>query len=168
MTVENAYPPHFGWDYWSRRPLGTVWPDIQIWLYLHCKLNSYLHYFWKCAPAPFGLYDHQSRRRWGRYRQIQEFKCIYIGIYIVNPTALCTTFEYVYPLHSGYTIIRVVAVGDGTGWRRHIGCLKLQVIFRNRATNHRALLRKMTYKNKASYYSTPPCIIRYTILIAFT
>ena len=44
-----------------------------------------------------------------------------------------------------------------TGWRRPIGCLKLQVIFRKRATNHRALLRKMTYKDKASYDSLPPC-----------
>jgi len=38
-----------------------------------------------------------------------------------------------------------------TGWRRPIGCLKLQVIFRKRAPNSRALLRKMTYD------STPPC-----------
>jgi len=45
-----------------------------------------------------------------------------------------------------------------TGWRRLIGCLKLQVIFRKRATNYRAFLRKMTYEDKASYDSTPPCI----------
>jgi len=36
--------------------------------------------------------------------------------------------------------------------------LKLQVISRKRATNHRALLRKITYEDKASYDSTPPCI----------
>jgi len=36
-----------------------------------------------------------------------------------------------------------------TGWRRPIGCLKLQVIFRKRATNDRAFLRKMTYNHKA-------------------
>jgi len=46
---------------------------------------------------------------------------------------------------------------SSTGWQRPIGCLKLQVIFRKRATNHRALLRKMTYEDKASYDSTPPC-----------
>jgi len=44
-----------------------------------------------------------------------------------------------------------------TGWRRPIGCLKLQVIFRKRATNYRPLLRKMTYKDKASCESSPPC-----------
>jgi len=44
-----------------------------------------------------------------------------------------------------------------TGWRRPTGCLQLQVIFCTRATNHRALLRKMTCKDKASYDSTPLC-----------
>jgi len=38
----------------------------------------------------------------------------------------------------------------------------LQVIFRKRATNYRALLRKMTYEDKASYDSTPPCKIYHT------
>jgi len=46
---------------------------------------------------------------------------------------------------------------SATGWRRPIGCLKLQVIFHKRATNHRALLRKTTCKDKASYVSSPPC-----------
>jgi len=45
----------------------------------------------------------------------------------------------------------------GTGWRRLIGCLNLQVIFGKRATNYRALLRKITYKDKVSDDSTPPC-----------
>jgi len=44
-----------------------------------------------------------------------------------------------------------------TGWRILIGCLKLQVIFCKRATKYRALLRKMTYEDKAAYDSTPPC-----------
>ena len=44
-----------------------------------------------------------------------------------------------------------------TGWQRLTGCLKLQVIFRKRATNYRALLRKMTYEDKPSYASWPPC-----------
>ena len=50
-----------------------------------------------------------------------------------------------------------------TGWRRLIGCHKLQVIFRKRATNFRALLRKMTNENKASYDSTPPCTRRISL-----
>jgi len=46
---------------------------------------------------------------------------------------------------------------SNTGWRRPIGCFKLQVIFRKRANNYQTLLRKMMYKDKASYASSPPC-----------
>ena len=44
-----------------------------------------------------------------------------------------------------------------TGWRRLIGSPKLQIIFHKRATKYRALLRKMTCKDKGSYESSPPC-----------
>jgi len=43
-----------------------------------------------------------------------------------------------------------------TGWRRLIGSPKLQIIFHKRATKHRSLLRKMTYKDRESYESWPP------------
>jgi len=46
-----------------------------------------------------------------------------------------------------------------TGWRRPIGCLTSQVIFHKRATNYRALLRKITYKDKTSFDSKPPSTI---------
>ena len=49
-----------------------------------------------------------------------------------------------------------------TGWRRLIGSPKLQVIFRKRATNYRALLWKVTYEDKGSYESSPPCIHTYS------
>jgi len=51
-------------------------------------------------------------------------------------------------------------VSSHTGWRRCIGCLKLQFAFRKRATIYRAVLRKETYKDKASYASLPPCTRR--------
>ena len=44
-----------------------------------------------------------------------------------------------------------------TGWRRLIGSPKLQIIFHKRATKYRSLLRKMTYKDKGSNESSPPC-----------
>jgi len=43
------------------------------------------------------------------------------------------------------------------GWRRLIGSPKLQIIFHKRATIYRALLLKMTYKDKGFYGSSPPC-----------
>jgi len=39
---------------------------------------------------------------------------------------------------------------NATGWRRPIGCLELQVIFRKRATNQKALLQRMTCQDKTS------------------
>ena len=48
-------------------------------------------------------------------------------------------------------------VDTRTGWWRTIGCLKLQVSFRKSATNYRALLQKMIYKDAAFYGSSPPC-----------
>jgi len=50
---------------------------------------------------------------------------------------------------------------------RVIGCLKLQIIYRKRATNYGALLRKMTYRDKASYDSTPPCTILLSVYLSF-
>ena len=47
---------------------------------------------------------------------------------------------------------------NATGWRRLIGSPKLQIIFHKRAKKYRAVLRKMTYKDKGSYVSSPPCI----------
>ena len=46
-----------------------------------------------------------------------------------------------------------------TGWQRLIGSPKLQIIFHKRATKYRSLLRKMTYKDKGSCESSPPCML---------
>jgi len=43
------------------------------------------------------------------------------------------------------------------GWQRPIGCLKLQVCFHKKTIGYRALLRKMTYEDKASDRCSPPC-----------
>ena len=64
-------------------------------------------------------------------------------------------------------IILSILLSAATPYRKasiasFIGCLKLQVIFRKRATEYRALLRKMTYEDKASYNSTPPYIASIT------
>jgi len=46
----------------------------------------------------------------------------------------------------------------GTGWRRLMGSPKLQIIFHKRATKYRSRLREMTYEDKGSYESSPPCM----------
>jgi len=60
--------------------------------------------------------------------------------------------------YAGPTRIEGLAPAWSTGWQRCIECLKLQVIYRKRATNYRALLRKMTCEDKASYDFTPLCM----------
>ena len=55
------------------------------------------------------------------------------------------------------TPTHIIYRAQSTGWPRCVGCLNLQVSFRKRATNCRSLFRKMTYKDKAFYGSSPPC-----------
>ena len=47
----------------------------------------------------------------------------------------------------------LLRIFTSTGWQRPIVCLKLQVIFRKRTTNYKALWQETTYehKHKASY-----------------
>ena len=54
--------------------------------------------------------------------------------------------------HTKCSVERSLVTVD-TRWRRPIGYLKLQVIFRQRVINHRALLWNMTYNG-----SSPPCM----------
>ena len=44
-----------------------------------------------------------------------------------------------------------------TECRSLIESRKLQIIFHKRATKYRSLLLKMTYTDKGSYESSPPC-----------
>ena len=66
-----------------------------------------------------------------------------------------------YVTHSTYCVAFSCITANNTGWQRPIGRLKLQVIFRKKATNYRAPLRKMTYnemtyRDKTSCGSSPP------------
>ena len=83
--------------------------------------------------------------------------CVALCCSVMHCGALCCSVLQLYCS----VLQRVVLSAElhfGTGWRRLVGCLKVQIIFRKRATNYRALLRKMTYEDKSSYDSTPPCI----------
>ena len=69
-------------------------------------------------------------------------------------------FLFARPLNE--TLLRPLKSGRcricSTGWRTLIRSPKLQIIFHKRAIKYRSLLRKMTYKDKGSYESSPPCI----------
>ena len=93
------------------------------------------------------------------YDAIWKKKYIYIwrNMHIFNMTQLWRIFC----LLVWCTVAKVTASPTArehatTGWRRPIGCLISRITFLKRATNYRALLRKMACKDKASYESSPP------------
>jgi len=95
------------------------------------------------------------------YLYIYIYICIYINIYInYFPDSLQNVarlmFERALPHLTPQIFHTLHLQAHSTGWPRPIGCLKLQVSFRTRAINYRALLQKMTCKDMASYRSSPP------------
>ena len=108
------------------------------------------------------------------YVYVCIYICTYVNAYVYMYTYICVcvyvytcTYMHVY-IHARiytytYTHMYLCSCAQvrhtgHTGWQRPIECLQLQVIIRKRATNCRALLWKMTYKDKASYDFTPPFI----------
>ena len=101
---------------------------------------------------------------------IQIYTCIH------KHTHTCVIFMFVYGYHFdifgykwlsswsiwlqiGYRMVVIlIYLATNREWRRLIGSPKLHIIFHKRATKYRSLLRKMTYKDKGSYESPPPCI----------
>jgi len=81
------------------------------------------------------------------YTCVYTFRYICICIYYI---LVCIHVHTIFTT-STHTSTGVVKGGEDPG------CLKLQVIFRKRANNYRALLREMTSEDKASYGSFAPC-----------
>ena len=92
-------------------------------------------------------------------RQLRTHSFVRTLSHTHTTTLRCTrrhTHIHAYTYSRIHIFTRTLSEIPDTDWRRHIGCLKWQVFFRKRATNCRALLR-MTYKDKASSRSSPPC-----------
>jgi len=87
---------------------------------------------------------------------IYIYMCVYIHVYIY----ICryTRTHITTPIYT-YSLFSKHYSWPCTGWRRLIGSPKLQIIFHKRATKYRSLLRKITYKDKGSYESLPPCTL---------
>jgi len=119
---------------------------INIYTHALCRSNIHMNYIHKLKK---NVHNVISPHIWLRLsiRAGMSCTCIHSNIH-ANPYTL--TREYLW-------VCRFTCRYMDTGWQRLIGCLKMQVIFRKGATNHRALLRKMTYEDKATYASTPPC-----------
>ena len=116
---------------------------------------------------------HESRHTWMSHvthmtwmSHVTHMIWIYTYIYVHIYTGLLNRSLFIYvglfcrPLFTDAGLFYFINMmwRIRTGWRRLIGSPKLQIIFHQRATKYRALLRKMTYKDKGSYESSPPCI----------
>ena len=64
---------------------------------------------------------------------------------------------------SGGLCVEVNMYESLIGWRRLIGCLKLQIIFAKEPLITGLFCEKMIYEDKASYVCTPPCTNDYSL-----
>jgi len=78
---------------------------------------------------------------------------LYCTLSLLQSLFIAVSLSYTLSLRKCLTLLQSLS----TGWRRFIGSPKLQIIFHERATKFRSLLRKMTYKDKGSYESSPSC-----------
>jgi len=85
-----------------------------------------------------------------------------VHISIKNGVCHATFFLKIADISSG------ICIHIHTGWWRLMGSPKLQIIFHTRATKYRALLLKMTYKDKGSYESSPPCAHVHWRMVIYT
>jgi len=81
---------------------------------------------------------------------------IYTYTYVLLYQVYIYVYIFIY-IHTYVLHIHIYTCITDTGWRRLIGSPTLQIIFHKRAIKYRSLLREMTYTEKGSYGSSPPC-----------
>jgi len=93
------------------------------------------------------------------------YACVYIYVYVRQRAAQFTMYDQKSQQYSHDKSEHSSRKGKlYIKWQRCTGCLKLQVSFCTRATNYRALWRKIAYTEKASFESSPPTISVSTIV----
>ena len=118
-----------------------VYTDTQLYTYISTHISKrmstdHMCVSYVCIPTHAHIYTY------GRIHTTHRTPCVCVCVCVYTCTLTHTrTYLHVH-----------------TGWRRCIGCLKLQVSFRKTAMHYRALLRKMTYADKTSYVSSPSSI----------
>jgi len=114
-----------------------IYTHLEMYINIYCHVHSHTLTHTSCL---WGLIN-VTRSNSSKKNNMCVCTYIYMHIYVYTYTQ-----EHIYVY---------------TGWRRLIGSPKLQIIFHKRATKYRSLLRKMTYEDKASYESSPPCVYIY-------
>ena len=93
------------------------------------------------------IYTHTHIYIHATYQKTEKIFRFYTTSQPKNSKNTMTTLTQVEVLKSPLAIV----------WQGPMRCLKLQASSRKRATNYRAVLRKETYEDTASYGSSPPC-----------
>ena len=144
---------HYGYIY--ERHLHTMW--IRIWkisaynvdtsvkeIYIQCG------YIYESQGPTLVCWEHVELEK-------SCHMCDVTHSHVWRDSLICVTWlthmcdiTYSYVWRDSFTWQHLTSVKT---WYR-VAYLKLQVSFRKRATNHRALLRKVTYEDKASYVLT--------------
>jgi len=123
---------------------------IYIYLYIDVKIDRFLFSCFWHKPKHLYIYIKRFRTRCNP----QQPGHMWHGAFVC-------TMPYAHVRHDVFTcdVTRPWSTWPNhSGWRGLMGCLTLQVLFRKRATNYMALLRKMTYEDKVFYDSTPPYV----------
>jgi len=120
----------------------------------NCKRDAAIHLFGTARTLEPGLYE-QETEQFAKETETEQYK---------RDRAVCKRDRVICKRERNRAIQKrpsnlraCKSQVVHTGWRRLIGSRKVQIIFHKRATKYRLLLRKMTYKDKGSYETSPPC-----------
>jgi len=124
---------------------------------MHTCIHVYIHtyiYVYKYIYAYVYTYIYI-------YICIFIYICMYMYTYIYTHIHIHISMYICIQLFFGKVARRDTAPGNSFRVAKTIRCPELQFIFRKRAPNYRAPMRKMTYKDKASYGFLPPFTAKY-------
>jgi len=124
---------------------------VFVYVYIHVYVYIYIYIcIYVCMYTHMHSYSTHSKRYCCKWRGCLSW--IRSLIHVLNHS-----HTYTYTQRQTQMLILWHMERECTGWRRLIGSPKLQIIFHKRATKYRSLLQKMTYQDKGSYESSPPC-----------
>jgi len=153
-----------------------VYTYVHTHICIHMYIHSYLQLFFGIVSLFLLVKIHTYTHTYVYIYIYMYYICIYIYIHVHVYTCACihvccffvhlislplSIYMYMCTFINIHTYIQIyvyICIYTRTGWRRLIGSPKLQIIFPKRATEYRSLVRKMTYEDKGSYESSPPCI----------